>query len=197
MILLNDWINILITSLISPAVFEILKLFCSWLYNKLKNRSLPYTISGYWLACHNTEVVVENIAYTACEIIKIKQNGTNLSFVLYQLTNDKRFYIYRGVGYIRGSKVSLSYEETHSEISSNTGSFTLLKRDTLQHTSCFTGIYSEFVKEEKHCTSMPYSMHLLKLTYFERIMFTLFKSKYAKQYMKKRNFFEQHENNMQ
>lgn len=185
---MDNWKSIIISSIISPAIFEILKYFSVFIINKIKEKSLPYTMDGYWYAS------VKESEYIGYELIKIKQRNNKLYFHIYQLTNDDRFYVYKGCGYIRDSKVSLSYEEAKENKSSVTGNITLLKRDITQHTPKFEGIYSHFFKEETICTTKPYNLFSLKINKMDRLLLLMFKSMYAKKYMKKERFISGCEN---
>lgn len=185
---MDNWKNIIISAIVSPTIFEVLKYLIVFIINKIKEKSLPHTMDGYWYSS------VKESEYIGYELIKIKQQSSKLYFHIYQLTKDNRFYVYKGCGYIRGSKVSLSYEEVKENKSSVTGNITLLKRDITQHTPKFEGIYSYFSKEETMCTTNPYNLFSLKINKMDRLLLLIFKSKYAKSYMKKERFISGCEN---
>lgn len=189
---MNEWINFILTCLIAPAVFEILKIFTIWIINRIKESSIPYSMSGYWCTYH--EATVDKKNYSCYELLKIKQQGSRLSLQIYQLTKDNRFYVYKGTGYIRGVKVSFVYEEANSGISSSTGSMNLLRKDILQHTPRYEGIYSEFIGENQNCMSNPYILCFYDVGWIDKILILVFKSKYVKKYMKKERFLKQYAN---
>lgn len=96
--MLEDLPHIVITGVISCIVFEFLKYIFITIKNFINEKSLPFTVAGYWGAYH------ERDSYSAYEFIALKQQGTGLKFKLYQKTSDDRFHFYRGRGYIRGKR---------------------------------------------------------------------------------------------
>lgn len=191
---MNKGTEVILTWLIAPTVFELLKIFVIWIINKIEERSLPYSMSGYWCTYH--EMIVNNQTYSCYELLKIKQQGSKLVLCIYQLTNDNRFYLYKGKGYIRGAKVSFSYEEVNSKFSSSTGNVSLLRKDILQHTPRYEGVFSEFIRENENCTCSPYILCFLDLGWFDKMMITIFKSRYIKNYMEKERFLKNYENRL-
>lgn len=178
--------DIILTSIISPAIFEVLKFIIVTIKNKIKETSFPHTMNGFWCTFHESNV--EDHSYSAYELLEIKQQDSKLYVRLYQLTDDERFYTYRGFGYIRGNKASISYEEIKSEISSSTGTITLIRKDATQHVPVYEGVYSEFLKEEKECVFKKYSLTHIDIEKKNIFLLILLKTIYAKKYMNKDSF---------
>lgn len=180
--LLEDLPDIIITGIISCTVFEILKSIFISFKNQMSEKSLPFAIGGYWGAYH------ERGSYAAFEFIILKHQGDKLKFKLYQKTNDDRFHFYQGIGYIRGSKVSLAYQEANRNRSNLTGTFNLMVHNTSEHCLGLVGIYTEFSKDETKCTSYSYELKELSTSMGEAILITILRKIYIKHFMDKEKY---------
>ena len=176
--------NIIITCFLAPAIYEILKHIVFSICDKIRENGMPYVITGYWVAYHSSKFG-DGSEYAAFELIKIKQKNDKLFAKLFQLTDDERFYTYNCKGYIKGNKVVLSYCEANSSLSNAVGTFNLLRKEQLQHLPCFYGVYSEFIKDNRECSSSAYKLFPYKVPVFNRVLIYLLKSKYVRRYMRK------------
>lgn len=179
------WINIIITCLVFPAIYEILKSIVIRSLNVFKEKSLPYTMTGFWCAHHTAKDEKVEKVFSTFEILDIQQQNTYLTVTIYQYINDGRFYTYKGKGYIRGEKIAISYEEAEEGMSNNTGNITIRREDTYQHRPQYVGIYSEFIRENKFCTSRPYALESLEISKMDKVLLKVLKNRYAKIYMEK------------
>lgn len=177
--------NIIITCFVCPAVYEILKTSIKHIYGWLQNGSQPYTMTGFWWAYHQAKDENVGKVFSAYEILDIRQQNSHLIITLYHHTNDGRFYTYKGKGYIRGNKVAISYEELGKSNSDNTGNITLRRDNTYQHRPRYTGIYSEFKRDNKNCTSREYTIEGCEISIWNKMLLKVFKSCYAKKYIRK------------
>ena len=184
---MNELKNIIITCFVAPAIYETLKFVLLFIKNKFQEGDCSYTISGYLCAKHFCTEDNGNM-FSACELVKIKQNNSRLFATLYQQTNDMRFYTYNCIGYIKGRKISLSYAEVNNKHSNDTGTFNLLRIENNQHKPCFKGVYSEFIKNEDCCSSKEYILIPVTLKWYDKVLIILFRGKYAKKIMKKEQF---------
>ncbi len=178
--------NVIVAWFIAPAMYEILKHIIILIKNKLQERTIEYTVSGYWGTVHSAKDK-DGKEYTAYELLKMKQKGNELRSKLYQLTNDGRFYTYNCTGYIKGQKISLAYSELNNKFSNDTGTINLLRFEKFQHTPNFVGVYSEFSKSDTSCTSKDYNLIPLKINAKDRVLLAILKSKYAQKYLEKEN----------
>lgn len=185
---MDKWTNIIITCLVFPAIYEILKAIVIRVLNLFKEKSLPYTMTGIWCTHHAAKDDKVEKVFSAFEILDIRQQNTQLTVTIYQYINDGRFYTYKGKGYVRGEKVAISYEEVGQRISSNTGNLTLRREDVYQHRPRYTGIYSEFIRDGKVCTSRPYILECSEISEADKLLLKVFKSRYAKTYMERSRY---------
>ncbi len=176
--------GIIFTCFIAPFLYEMLKHLIFFAKDKLNDHINPYSISGYWVSFHSSKN--ENgVEYSAYELLRFKQTKNNLSVKLYQHTNDDRFHIYKGLGFIKGNRISLSYCESNDSYSNDIGTFNLSREEESQHTPCFTGVYTEFSKNSD-CTAKDYKMTPLKISAIDRLLLSAFQSRYAKYYMNRK-----------
>lgn len=150
--LLDNLLAAIISGIIVSTIFEVLKCGFVIALNRVSEKSLPFTVDGYWGTYHSLG------EFNAFEFIILKQQGVNLKFSLYQQTNDGRFHFYRGVGYIRGSKISLAYHEANKNRSNSTGTFNLLVHNASEHSIELIGNYTEYSSIDGNSLSHPYSL---------------------------------------
>ena len=172
----------LLTGVTVSLIFEILKGIFFNIYNRICEKSLPFTVGGYWGTYHSLN------DYSAFEFVVVKHQGVSLRVRLYQKTSDGRFHFYRGTGYIRGNKVSLAYQEADKNRSNLTGTFNLLVSNASEHSLKLNGSYTEFSKNEEKSTSHPYSLRELSLSLKEIILITILRKHYIKKLMNVENF---------
>ena len=180
--MLEDLSDIIITGVISGAAFEFLKKVFIDLRDWLSEKSLPFTIGGDWGAYH------ERNPYSALEFLVIRHRGNKIQFKLYQKTNDGRFHFYIGTGYIRGSKVSLAYQEANKNRSNLTGTFNLKTHNVSEHCLGLVGEYTEFSKDEKECSSYPYELKEFNASFLETVLITVLRKNYIKYLMGQEKF---------
>ena len=70
-------------------------------------------------------------------------------------------------------------------MSNNTGNITIRREDTYQHRPQYVEIYSEFIRENKFCTSRPYALESLEISKMDKVLLKVLKNRYAKIYMEK------------
>lgn len=160
--LLDNWSVTVISGIIVSTIFEILRYGFVSVLNRISEKSLPFTVDGYWGTHHSLG------EFSAFEFIILKQQGVSLKFSLYQQTNDGRFHFYRGVGYIRGSKISLAYHEANKNSSNSTGTFNLLVHNASEHSIKLVGNYTEYSGIAGNVLSRPYS--LIELSNYSLLM---------------------------
>ena len=175
-------LNIVLTGIIPCVAYEILKIFFVAIMNRISAKSLPFTINGYWVAFH------ERDGYSAYEFLILKNQGVKLKFRLYQLTNDNRFHFYKGLGFIRGSKISLAYQEANKNRSNLTGTFNLKVFNKSEHHLALIGKYTEFSKDEDECFSCAYELREMDLSQFEKFLISVLQANYIKFLMGTKEF---------
>ena len=175
--MLENFSVTILSGITVSLIFEILKGIFISIHNRICEKSLPFTVSGYWGTYHSSN------DYSAFEFVVIKHQGVGLRVRLYQKTNDGRFHFYRGAGYIRGNKISLAYQEADKSKSNFTGTFNLLVSNASEHSLKLNGSYTEFSKNEEESTSHPYCLRELSLSLKEIILITAFRKHYIKKLM--------------
>lgn len=161
--MLENLTDIIFTGIISATAFEIFKAIFIIIKNKISEKSLPFTVSGYWCTYH------EKAMHGAYELVYLKHQGNKLKLKLYQKTNDKRFHFYKGNGYIRGDKISIAYQEANKSRSNHTGTFNLKIHNISEHSVCLYGNYTEFSKNNKESNSIRYELKECNLSSFNRL----------------------------
>lgn len=174
--------GVIITGIIASAMFEIIKFSIIFVKDKIYEKGLPFTISGYWCTYH------EKGSYYAFEFVKIKHRGDKLKFRLYQKTNDGRFHFYKGNGYIRANKISFAYQEVNKNRSNHVGTLNLRIYNISEHCIGLVGSYSEFSKDEKECSHLPYELREFTESKWDKIFILLFRRNYIKRLMDREEF---------
>ncbi len=180
--LFDNLLDAIISGIIVSALFEIIKYGSINIYNRISEKSLPFAVGGHWGAHHSQG------RFSAFEFMILKQQGVRLKFRLYQKTNDNRFHFYRGVGYIRGNKISLAYHEAKNSRSSSTGTYNLLICNVSEHQIELVGVYTEYSGSEEKAFSHPYCLRPLIFPLYECILISLFRSLYIKKLMSDKGF---------
>lgn len=170
-------LEIVFTGVISCVLFEILKSLFIYAKNKCSEASLPFSVSGYWGTFHKQG------GYSAYELLNLKVQGDVIKLKIYQLTEDQRFHIYKGCGFIRGDKISLVYREASSSRSNMTGTMNLKIQNLSEHDLMLSGKYTEFSKNEKECVSYAYELKAVKPSPFESMCIQLSLKKRIKRMM--------------
>lgn len=180
--MLENLSSIIVTGLISCSAFEIVKYLFICIKNRIEEHSLSFNISGYWAAFH------ERDDYSAYEFLIIKQFGDRVEFKLYQKTNDNRFHMYKGLGFIRESKVSLAYQEANDHRSNSTGTFNFKIYNISEHSLGLTGRYTEFSENESECSSYPYKLAGFSMSPLEIFCISILRKNYIKRLMNTEEF---------
>lgn len=81
--------RIVYSVLLIPAVYDISKATFLFVKDKLINKSIPTSISGYWYSIVESK---RNPNNKTVEFINIKQKGEFVSFNLYQHTYKQEFF---------------------------------------------------------------------------------------------------------
>ena len=178
----------IIIGIITHVLIEFGKSLKKFIASKIYIRSLQFSIEGYWCTYHE-QTSEDKVLYQAYELIKMSINKDKLFFRLYQYTEDKRFYLYKGCAYFRNNKIALSYEEVNNAHSNYTGTFNLQTgNDDANHKIILKGVYSEFLKDSAECKSNNYSLYEYNISKKDKFLILLFKSHYIKKLMKKEDF---------
>lgn len=191
-----DWNVVIVSGIAASASFEIIKTIFLRIKNKFEERSLPFNITGYW--CNYQEQKSrDGFVYTAHELIVMKHRGEKLHFKLYQLTNDNRRHLYKGIGFIRGNKISLAYEEVKKARSNHTGTFNLRVQNIREHSVQLAGQYAEFLQEGIKCECYNYVLEECNITIWDKFLVWLLKSRYTTKLMSKESFVRENKAHMQ
>ena len=166
----NNFIEVIVTCLLAPLLFELLKIIVTGLYFKCLEKGHQFTISGFWWASV-TEVDKNNNLCLGNELLRIKQKGCKVYFTLYQTAEEDRFHVYEGTGYIRGNKLVLAYQEIKKDSSNHIGTFSLRLNNEEEHSPSFVGVYVEARNESFQ--TFPYTLKQYKMTLKNRILFLI------------------------
>lgn len=148
----------IVDALIPAILFELLKTIFCYVYDKLVQSRIPFTIKGWWCTCHRRLAMDGTKEYCTYELVWLDYRNGCIRMRLYQLINDGRKYIYKGVGFVRGNKMVISYEETNKNISNKVGTFNLRITNQLEHETAFIGDYHELDRDNKKSTNCEYKL---------------------------------------
>lgn len=160
-------LEIIFTGIVSCVLFEILKGLFIYAKSKSSEASLPFSVSGRWGTFHKQG------EYSAYELLNLKVQGEIIKLKIYQLTEDQRFHIYKGCGFIRGDRISLAYREANSSKSNMTGTMNLKIQNLSEHHLMLSGKYTEFSKDEKESVSYAYELREVRPSLFESMCIKL------------------------
>lgn len=148
----------IIEALIPAILFELLKVVFCHIYDKLMQARIPFTIRGWWCTCHKRLAWDKSREYCTYELVWLDYKNGCICMRLYQLINDGRKYIYKGVGFIRGNKMVISYEEANKNASNKMGTFNLRITNQLEHETAFVGDYHELDRDNETSTNCEYRL---------------------------------------
>lgn len=178
----------LIVGIIGTILFEVLKYLFIFSLNRIQEKKVPFSISGYWHLYIEESSENNGNKYYAHELIKFKYYRGNIHMRLYQMTNEKN-YIYQGTGCMRINKLSIAYEQSNDSNSNHIGAFILKASNIEEHSVTLVGNYCEFRQEENHCSIFDVQLHPMRIKLINRLLLFLLKSKYAFGFMEK-EFYE-------
>lgn len=165
--------RIVYSVLLIPAVYDISKATFLFVKDKLINKSIPTSISGYWYSIVESK---RNPNNKTVEFINIKQKGEFVSFNLYQHTYKQEFFYYKGAGMMKGVKLVAWFSNQEAR-SDHIGAFILAIEHDRQHTFYLKGYYEE-LNSEHDLIGDIYSTYPISLDLFEKLEFTFSKRKF-------------------
>lgn len=194
---MENVISTIITGIIATIIFEVLKLFVLKLIDLTKKARIPFSLTGFWVSYNQSEHPETHQIYSAYELIKLSIKRGRINVKIFQLTNDSRKHKYKGCGYIRGSKLSISYEEYAKQKSELTGCYILKVSKKNEHNIFLNGSYTEFQGSMDKIFSHDYCMFPYNTNRINRIGLNLCGGKYIFKHMQKDSFKENVNNEMQ
>lgn len=170
-----DFIDVIkdsvIPGIIATTIFEMTKFIITNVMSWVQEKQQPFSINGYWYS--TVKEVQGNNEYFAGEIMKLTYKNGKVLMKLYQITNDGRKYIYKGIGCLRNNKLALSYYECQNHSSRFVGNFILKIVNEVEHEVDLQGNYIEFRKENQTANVFPYKAYRMKLSLKDKINFQL------------------------
>ena len=185
---LESLLYVIITGAISTIIFEIGKFLFLFIVDKIKEKSVSFSISGYWCSYNSEYSFSENKIYSAYELVKINYSKEKIVMHLYQLTNDNRRHQYKGYGFLRGNKLVISYEEANCSTSNHIGAFILKMQNKNEHSILFAGNYYEYRGEADTCEDFKYILKPCTLSLSNRLLIFIFRNKYIYKLISKEEF---------
>lgn len=167
----NNVINTIIIGILATLIYELLTQLVLITLNALKKRSLLFTINGYWCAFHESKSELDGMVYSAFELLHLKYNKGKVYMKLYHVTNDSRKYLYKGIGYLRGDKIVIAYEEAKSDKSNHVGAFMLRQNNIYEHSVVLQGDYLEFRGNKQSVKSYKYLLNSCSVSVKTRVNF--------------------------
>lgn len=183
--------------IITTFIFEIMKYSFLLCKSKVTEKNLPFSLNGYWISYHESMDKKDGELLSAFELASFVFDNGVVHMRLYQLTSYGGFYCYKGIGYVRGDKVSVSYCESDSPQSNHIGNFLLKASNKIEHEVAFVGNYLEFRGNGTKGRTFAYSMCPYKMSTIDRMGIYFLRKKYATKLMKREEFQDECRNKMQ
>lgn len=194
---MNDIVAAIFTGIVATSIFELLKFsYCFW-RDRIAEKELPFSLAGYWCAYHESKDSKTQEIFSACELVRFCHKHDMIHMKLYQITNDGRCQYYKGIGYFRGNKITLSYCEADRQVSNHAGAFLLREKNIIEHVISLTGNYAEFRGDSFRARLYPYNLKPCGLTLSQQIAVFFTGKKAAYSLMKKKAFQDECKNTMQ
>lgn len=192
MMIENVWFNTIIGGILTTLIYELGKSFILYIYDKRAERSLEFSIAGYWCSYVTARSERDKKVYTAYELMKLSYKKGHLRMELYHLTNDARKYYYKGIGFLRGDKIVIAYEDSSTEFSNHVGTMILRYTNILEHQVCLAGNYHEFKRNGHRSAQVAYLIKRYqgkrKISKLKKL---LFGRKYIYTFMQKDEFINE------
>ena len=180
---MSDFLDVIkdsiVPGIIATTIFEIIKFIMTNVMSWVQEKQQPFSINGYWYS--TVKEVQDNDEYFAGELMKLTYKNGKVLMKLYQITNDGRMYIYKGIGCLRNNKLALSYYECQNHNSRFVGNFILKIVNEVEHETILYGNYIEFRKEKQMANVFPYKAYRMKLSLKDKINFRLKGSNFFKE----------------
>lgn len=180
----------------TTILFELLKYIFLLCKSKVTEKGLPFSLNGYWISQHESRSGKNSELISAFELAFFSFENGIVRMRLYQLTSFGGFYYYKGIGYIRGDKVSVSYCESDNPQSNHLGNFLLKASNKIEHEVSLEGNYFEFRGNGKKGYAFAYSMCPYKMSTVDRIGICFQRKRYAEKLMKRGDFQNECRNKM-
>lgn len=178
----------IILGVLATVVFEVIKFFFKKIRDSIQEKTIGFSLSGFWCSYVKEESIVDGETYYAYELLRLKYLNNKVFMTLYQVTSDKIKRYYKGYGCFRGNKLTISYEEANNSTSNHTGVFVLKINNKIEHQISLIGNYCEFRQENEECSVYKYSLYPYKLSLNTKILFRLLRKKYIYEYMQNEEF---------
>lgn len=140
----SELIYTLVTGVVGCILYKFLEIAYYKVVDIWNQNNFLFSINGYWCAYHEEVDSRLNQKFVAYELVHLKYSRGNIKMRLYQLTGDSRKYFYVGIGYMRGDKVTIAYQEAKRRPSNHTGVFILRFHNIYEHSIVLEGDYHEF-----------------------------------------------------
>ena len=181
-------IQTIIVGSVATAIFESSKFILIRFFDYLANARLPFSLTGYWISFHQSAHSDTQEVFSAYEIVRIRIKTGKVVASIYQYTNDNRTHIYKGCGFVRGSKLSVSYEDAYNSNSELIGNYLLRVKKESEHNVYLNGTYSEHQGKRDIIVSNSYSLFSYCPSLLIRLGFVFGGKKYIFNHMKKDRF---------
>lgn len=181
-------IEIIFMGIVPAFIYEMLKYIVVEIKDKIKMKSIPFSLEGYWCSCYDWTHPISGTTYSAFELIKMNYHKDRIEFLIYQITTDSRHYIYKGSGYIRGNRISLTYQDASNEKSNKVGAFLLKSVNVFEHSICLIGSYMEFYKESNRGLDQDYMLIPCSIDNKNKLKFKFVGKKSIFSFMKGKDF---------
>ena len=183
-----DVVYTIIIGVIATLVFELLKYSVIRVLDLTKKMHLTFSLPKYWIS-HTIQASPDSQkTFSAYEFVKLKIVKGRISMQIFQYATDGRLHKYKGCGYIRGSKLSISYEEFANRYSEMTGSLNLKVSKKSEHSIYLKGTYTELQGKKDEVFSYDYCLYPYFPCMFDKLGLNLLGSRYIFNHMKKESF---------
>lgn len=190
-------ISTIIVGIISTFIFELMKYIFLLCKSKVAEKCLPFSLNGYWISYHESKEKKDGELLSAFELASFYFDNGVVRMRLYQLTSFGGFYCYKGLGYVRGDKISVSYYESDNPLSNHIGNFLLKASNKIEHEVSLVGNYFEFRGNSTKGHMFIYSMCPYKMSMIDRICIYFCRKNHAEKFMKREKFQNECRNKMQ
>ena len=187
---MNTVINTIVVGIIATLSFEILKYFVLKVMDLIIESRIPFSLTGFWVAFSESKHPDTHEIYSAYEFVRLRIERGKIIVKIYQVTNDSRKHIYKGLGYLRGSKLSISYEDYSNPHSELCGSYNLRVSKKNEHSTYLAGSYTEFQGKEDILYTHDYCLFPYVPTKKENLALRVFGKKYIFNLMENNQFKE-------
>lgn len=150
------WLSTIIGGILTTLIYELGKFIILYLFDKRTERSLEFSIDGYWCSFVTSKSKKSKEGYSGCELLKLRYRKGYIRMEIFHLTNDGRKYYYKGIGFLRGNKIAIAYGDSSDESSNHVGTMILRYSNILEHQIALVGNYHEFKQNEHQSTQTTY-----------------------------------------